>query len=197
MPAMNSASLRFAALAVAVLPMTASAQTDAAFAAALGKLPSGLATIAELKTQSQQPATDEETGFQVDRELLAKLKQATILLGEVIPPATGRPYTGWTFTQLDPRAEFQAMSVTFFGPEPDDIREIKFLASRRASTATGSRAENYLYTTDSRGLLLRVTRLTKVIGPDGIEVKGPYEQLDPLDPANQALFVRILAQWKP
>lgn len=56
---MNIFPLRLAVLAAAVTvsaSFRASAQTDAAFASALSKAPSGLATMAQLKTQSQVPA---------------------------------------------------------------------------------------------------------------------------------------------
>lgn len=41
--------------AIAVSAFRAAAQTDAAFASALGDIPSGLATMAELKTEPQRP----------------------------------------------------------------------------------------------------------------------------------------------
>lgn len=51
-----------AAAAVAVLSLPAAAQSDAAFAAALGKAPSALATMAQLKTAVQAPAAAKAKG---------------------------------------------------------------------------------------------------------------------------------------
>lgn len=56
---MINSTLRRAGLVLAViasLSIRAAAQTDAAFASALGKIPSRLATMAQLQTQSQKPA---------------------------------------------------------------------------------------------------------------------------------------------
>lgn len=46
----------------AALCLPASAQNDAAFAAALGKLPAGLATMAQLKTRPQVPPSSQAQG---------------------------------------------------------------------------------------------------------------------------------------
>lgn len=62
---LTKTSLRLTALvvsAVAPLAVRAAGNPDAAFAAALGKTPSGLATMAQLKTQSQIPAAAQVKG---------------------------------------------------------------------------------------------------------------------------------------
>lgn len=50
------AALAAAALLLGTATHSATAQTDAAFASALGETPAGLATMAQLKTQPQRPA---------------------------------------------------------------------------------------------------------------------------------------------
>jgi hypothetical protein len=52
----------FVVAAIAALSIQAAAQTDAAFASALGKIPSGLATMAQLKTRSQIPVAAQVEG---------------------------------------------------------------------------------------------------------------------------------------
>lgn len=185
----------YLAAAVAVLSMTASAQTDASFAAAQGPLPSGLAVMAELKAQPKKPPIDERPGVRVNQKKLSDLHGAAMVLGEVIAPTTSSPYTGWMITQPDSGEEFEALSATFFGPAPDNIRQIQFLATRRAAAAAGSRVDYYMFTTDGEGILMLGTRFAKVIGLDGKEIKLPSEKLDHRDPADQAVFIRILAQW--
>ncbi len=61
---MNTSSLRWAAHAAVALSLAfpAAAQTDVGSAASLGKLPSGLATMAPLKTQSQVPPAAQVQG---------------------------------------------------------------------------------------------------------------------------------------
>jgi len=56
---MNAISL---VAVIAALTVPAAAQSDAGFAAALGKAPSGLATMAQLKTVSQAPAAAKAKG---------------------------------------------------------------------------------------------------------------------------------------
>jgi hypothetical protein len=67
-----------AAAAAAVLSIPAAAQSDAAFAAALGRLPSALATMAQLKTAPQAPAAAKAKGPAVPaaawKKLLGKVR---------------------------------------------------------------------------------------------------------------------------
>jgi len=90
---MNRPSLRLTAIAaavVSVLSLSAAAQTDAAFAAALGNYPSGLATMAKLKTQQQTPASEDQLNPEDIRLfdlLMARLNATDGIPASAIDPA--------------------------------------------------------------------------------------------------------------
>lgn len=74
-------------LAVAAsLSLRASAQSDAAFASALGRLPSGLAVLARLKTASQAPAPAQVQGPIAPAALWTKVFDNAKAYGEVTHP---------------------------------------------------------------------------------------------------------------
>lgn len=86
---------RCAALSVAVaavLSLPAAAQTDAAFASALGKLPSGLATAAQLKTAPQAPA--QVQGPTAPADVWQKVFETALHYGEreAVPNTPGFSY---------------------------------------------------------------------------------------------------------
>lgn len=71
-----------AVLAAAALSLPASAQSDAAFASALGKLPSGLAAMAQLKTAPQAPAPAQVQGPAAPADVWKKVSNNALSYGE-------------------------------------------------------------------------------------------------------------------
>lgn len=87
MPSLRRTAL--AASAIAVLALPAAAQGDAAFAAALGKLPAGLATTAQLKTRPQVPPSSQAQGPVAPAAAWQKLIDLLVGKGKrTVDPAT-------------------------------------------------------------------------------------------------------------
>lgn len=93
-----------AASALAVLTLPAVAQSDAAFASALGVIPSGLATMAQLKTVSQIPAgatVQIQTPAASDEDLRARI-QTREQLKQVLAREGPALHVNFQQSQTDP-----------------------------------------------------------------------------------------------
>lgn len=199
---MNHSPLRriaLAAAAVAVLSMAASAQTDAAFAAALGRLPSGLATTAQLKSKQQKPA-DQRTGVRVPRATLDQIIGLIMTLGKLEPAQPGSPYAALTYVDDSPElnAKFGHTTTTLFTKGTGDsleIAAISFTTARSVVTPAGKRVDLFVYMLDGNGILVEASHHAGIQGPDGKLVELPAVKLDHLDPAVQAGFIKLLGRW--
>lgn len=177
-------------LAAAVLSMPAAAQGDASFAAALGRLPSGLAVMAELKTQPQKPAANESREIKFDAAVIERIARRAMASGvrEEAPTTTV-----WVLTEVlrNPDRQFKAGAVTTPLPDGVMLKGILF----RMTLVAGADFENFSYWVDGQGNLLKARRHLTVRGSDGEFVELPHTDLDPADAAVRAKLFELFNHW--
>ena len=160
---MVNSSIRRAVLvvaAIASLSNRAAAQTDAAFASALGKVPSGLATMAQLKTRSQIPVAAQVPGPTVPADVWRKVFQTALRYGkrEAVPNTPGFSYTyEETFTTPKGRTVTQAINFLVVPIKNGQLRALaaQFVRIENiydAKTKQG-RLESVFVETDGAGML--------------------------------------------
>lgn len=186
--------------ALAALSLSAAAQSDAAFASARGKLASGLATMAQLKTQPQQPAVPAPVGEPVDAKAWKNIQRLALDRGTYSAPSAGNRLSRYTHeTQsTDPKAEYQRMTLDASGYQRDGTfatAMVAFTARTVTATTTQVRVETWLFITDNRGRLLEGKFQTVTKGLDGKVAVAPVVPLDCADPKVAARYARIIKYW--
>jgi hypothetical protein len=189
--------------AIAFLSIRAAAQTDAAFASALGGVPSGLATMAQLKTVSQKPATDPALGPPVSNDAWMKILTVARRDGEYTEPAPGESEDlgRWSITDdvKDPKSEFRQMSLTIIGRPLDEtsmaIGLVFFGAMKLTATTTEVRAETWTFTTDHLGRVREASCQVATKTLDGKITLGPIKNLNIADPKTAAQYDAIIKYW--
>lgn len=199
---MIKSHLSCAALSVAVaavLSLPAAAQTDAAFASALGKLPSGLATAAQLKTAPQAPV--QVQGPTAPADVWQKVFEAALRYGkrEAIPNTQGFSYLiSESFTT--PKGRVIKQSVNFL-VVPVGNGRLKAVAAELIymefmvdpKTKQGSLASS-VFATDGSGRLTKAfRRADSVIGT--VRTEGTPVPLDLSAPDTKGEFESMLEYW--
>lgn len=187
---------RLVLAAVAFLPLSAFAQSDASFAAALGGLPSGLAVMAQLKTQAQAPEPIEL----VDEGTWANLLFRAQVYGTFLP-ASGQD--GYSAFEMSAPYEDSAgvkwtanVKVSGVGDKVGfERRKAAISATRSIGTGVGAKLEAYSFITDENGRVRSVLYMSAIRGADGKLVKAPIETLDPSHPLLTAMFVELCRFW--
>lgn len=191
--------LLLAALSAAALALPAAAQSDAAFASALGTPPSGLATLAQLKAQPQAPAQDPPMGPPVAHDAWMRIINLMRAKAKYTGP-DAKGLSEWRLSEKssDPRAEYVLMTVVFVGRTVGDnigIGVAFFSAFKATATTTEVVAESWSFSTDYLGRVKRAVyqRTTKRLdGSIHVEAGVP---VDFADPRIAARFASIIKYW--
>lgn len=191
-----------AAFAVASLSLPAAAQTDAAFASTLGKLPSGLATMAQLKTQSQVPPAAQVQGPTVPADVWRKVFQTALRYGkrEAVPNTPGFSYTRQeTFTTPRGRQVSQAFNFLVVPLANGQVRAVAAQFVRietiyDTKTKQG-RLEAVFVETDGAGKLENAFYRTDTFVSDAPATEGTPVAMDLADPDTLGGFTKMLEWW--
>ncbi len=199
---MTNSSLRlavFAAAAVAVLSLPAAAQNDAAFAAALGKIPSGLATIAQLKSEPQKPAAApaQVLGPAVPKVAWQKILKTVYEKGAYTTTGGSSPIFNHTFGEKasDPASEYTYMGIqTREIPATSTTLKIDTVTFF-AQTTTDERALTWEFITDPEGRVKSARFATTAITPEGKYGAETIINLDISEPQIAARYDAIIKYW--
>ncbi|MDD5303051.1 MAG: hypothetical protein PHS14_08065 [Elusimicrobia bacterium] len=202
---MKIPSLRRTALAVAAaaaLALPAAAQTDAAFASALGKIPSGLATMAQLKTQPQAPAAAQVQGPAAPADVWQKVFQTALRYGtrEAVPNTPGFSYLlKETFTTPDGRQVTQSVNFLVAPAGNGKVRAVAalFVAmdfSYDPKTKKG-RIESSVFEADGAGKLKSAFHRTDIVVSETDSTDGTPVNLDLAASDTKGEFDAFLEWW--
>jgi hypothetical protein len=200
---MNIHSLRRAALvvaSVAFLASRASAQSDATFASTLGKMPAGLATMAQLKTEPQKPP--QAQGPTAPADVWRKVFSTVLRTGthEAIPDSPLISYT--TVDQFTtPRGRVVKYAATFL-VMPAENGKVRAVAAMFTMTQISwIPAKNIwlvdlrVYETDGGGRVKRAYNVTDTVVSETEKTEGAPEEMDLADPATKDEFELTLDWW--
>lgn len=186
----------FPLAAVLALSFPAAAQSDAAFASALGKLPSGLATMAQLKTAPQAPAQDPVLGPPVAHDDWMAIINLMRAEAEYEAPEPGTTLSKWSLTDSNP--EYRQMDIVFFGRPQGTFIAIGaafFVAVKITELPNELRAETWIFTTDYLGRMKAASFQSATKAADGKITEYPLKELDFADPKVAARFDAIIKHW--
>lgn len=202
---MITLSLRRAGLAAAViasLSLRASAQSDAAFASALGEIPSGLATLAQLKAKPQKPAAPAVKPPSAPNAVWQKVLE-TVKNDGVYKAEAGQMPGMFTIEDSagDAQADHTMQGITVLGLLNDEekfepmgvmliIQDFKLDAKSGNMTA-----DSWAFEVDVYGQVGNAVHIVAVKSPDGKTVSATPEKLNPADPKIQAQYDTMLKHW--
>jgi len=200
---MNTTWIRHTALAAAVLAVltpSAAAHTDAAFATALAKPPAELATMAKLKTQTQQPPAAQLLGAGVDTIDWVNILHFVRNQGIYKAPAPGSKNSSYSVEEeiKDPRAEYTYMFITVSGEargERLDNMLVLFNAMKTTATTTRVHADTWSFLADNMGRLMNASSSVIIKTADGKVTVSPDVELDINDPKVVARYAAIINYW--
>ncbi|MEQ1918956.1 MAG: hypothetical protein ABL955_07125 [Elusimicrobiota bacterium] len=202
---MITLSLRRAGLAAAViasLSLRASAQSDAAFASALGEAPAGLATMAQLKTKPQKPAAvpvkPPSAPDAVWEKVLETVKKDGVYRAEAGPMPGMFSIED---SSGDVKANHTMQGITVLGLlneeekfEPMGVMLIS--QDFKLDTKSGNmNVDQWAFEVDVYGQVENAVRIVVVKSPDGKTVSATPEKLNPADPKIQAQYDTMLKHW--
>lgn len=204
---MRTPSLRRAALAasaVVVLALPAAAQSDAAFASALAARPAGLATLAQLKTQSQVPPAPAAQGPVAPAAAWQKLLDMTAAEAAVSVDTTTKVVTltledsGTTPDGV--KTLVGILALTTRRPDGKHLfhHVLLSLAETRAVSKTEALTDHWFLEVYGNGRLRKATyfRMVSRETPNGVTtVEEPPVIMDLQAPATKELFDYIVAGW--
>lgn len=198
---MKGLSAALALAAVAVLSASAAAQSDASFAAALSAPPSGLAIMAQLKTEPQKPAAAPALGEPVPAAVWMKIINFLRNKGTWEPREEGSDYETYSILQKaqEPMTEFSLMGIDMLA-EPVTSPSMKIAAVRFAAIKiTGSgpkkRVQSWSYTTDYAGRLKFAVMGTMTMDSTGASTDETNMDLNVADPLVAADYAKIIKYW--
>lgn len=189
-----------AASALAALSLPSAAQTDAAFASALGKIPSGLATMAQLKTQSQAPA--QVLGPTAPADVWQKVFKNALRYGKREPVPNTPGFSYFAVDQANtPKGTQLTLGLTFLVAPAGNGNvkavaaqftyiEISYDANTKQSTVISS-----VFETDGTGRLKRAFHQTDVEKSETDKIKGTPVNLDLGAPDTKLEFDGFLDYW--
>lgn len=189
-----------ALLVVASLSLRAAAQTDAAFASALGEAPAGLATLARLKKKAQKPAAPKAPT--ANDAVWQKVLEAVKTDGVYTPEAGRMPGTfSLEDVMGDPKANHTIQGITVGGLLNEEgqfqaIGAILIVSNFKLDPKDGNwRVEQWVFETDIYGQVANAGHGTAVQTPDGKVVSAAPDKLNPADPKIQAQYDAMLKHW--
>jgi hypothetical protein len=202
---MITSTLRRAGLAVAViaaLSLRASAQSDAAFAAALGEAPSGFATLAQLKAKPQKPAPKAPKAPVAADAVWQKVLEAVKKDG-VYKPEAGQVPGMFTLEDVvgDPKADHTMYGITVLGilNEDGQFQAMGALIVRqefKLDPKDGNwHVDQWMFQTDIYGEVGRAGHGTLILAPDEKVLSAVPEKLDAADPKIQTQYDALLKHW--
>ncbi len=193
-----------AASAVVVLALPAAARSDAAFASALAARPAGLATMAQLKTQSQVPPAPAVQGPVAAAAAWQKLLNRTATEAAVSVDTTTKVVTllleDGGMTPDDVQTLVSILALTTRRPDGKYLfhHVLLSLAETRAVSKTEALTEHWFLEVYGNGRLRKATYYKSVSRetPSGITtVEEPPVVMDLQAPATKELFDYIVAGW--
>lgn len=198
-PSLRRAAL--AASAVLVLALPAAAQGDAGFASALGKLPSGLATMAQLKTQQQAPSAAPFQGPPVAEDAWMKIINYVRNNGEYSPAPPGAKFDTYNVldTAREPMLEFTHMGIDMLAQPVISpslrIGAVRFAAVKVIHKGNEKRLESYEYVTGYSGRLKSALFAVMTIDAQGKITGETSIDLNIAEPLIAARFDAIIKYW--
>jgi hypothetical protein len=202
---MINPSLRRAVLviaAVASLSIRAAAQTDAAFASALGKVPSGLATMTQLKTRSQIPVAAQVEGPRIRAGVWQNVFKTALRIGtrEAIPNSPGFTYY-YEDTITTPSGSQVTQSLLFLvvPVENGQVRAVAAQFTRAETTydkvTKQGRIETVVVETDGTGQMKNGFYRTDTFVSDAPTTEGTPVAIDLGDLNTMGGFRRMVEWW--
>ncbi len=202
---MITLSLRRAGLAAALiasLSIHASAQSDAAFASALGETPSGLATLAQLKAKPQKPAAPTVKPPSAPDAVWQKVLETVKKDGEYKPEAGQMPdMFVIEDSSGDEKADHTLQAISVLGQLNDDEKfepgaVMLVIQDFKLDTKTGNMTgDSWAFKVDVYGQVGNAVHVVIVKSPDGKVVSATPDKLDPADPKIQAQYDTMLKHW--
>lgn len=200
---MNTSSLRRTALvaaSVAFLSLRASAQSDAAFASALGKIPAGLTTMAQLKTESQKPP--QAQGPTAPADVWRKVFDTVLRKGtqEALPNSPLIAYTSEDqFTTPKGRVVKYTAIFIVMPTEKGRVRAVgamfTFMQTIWVPEKGHVQADSRVFETDGAGLVKRAYHVTDIGVSETDKTEGTPEDMDLAAPETKSEFELTLDWW--
>lgn len=202
---MITSSLRRAGLAVAViasLSLRAAAQSDAAFASALGETPSGIATVTKLKAKPQKPAAPEVKPPSAPDAVWQKVLEAVKTDGKY-RPQTGQMPGSFSLEDVDgdAKADHTTYNIIVLGMLNEEeqfqaMGAMLIVTEFKLDPKSGNfTLDQWGFETDIYGQVADIGQGTVVKTPDGKVVSTSHATIDPADPKIQAKFDSVLKHW--
>ncbi len=200
---MITPSLRRAGLLLVVastLSLRASAQSDAAFASALGQGAPSFATLSQFKLKPQKPAAPQAPA--ADDAVWQKVLAAVKADGKYTPEAGMKPGSfSIKDSTGDPKGEHTTSAITVMGLLNDEGKfepmgvMLVFEAAVRDPKDGNLRVEQWMFAADVYGSVENAGHGTAVVAPDGKPLSTTPDKLNPSDPKIQAQYDAMLKHW--
>ena len=202
---MIHSSLRHAApllVLLSALPLRAVAQSDAAFASALGEAPAGIATLAQLKAKPQKPAAPTVKPPSAPDAVWQKVLEAVKNDGKYKPESGPMPGM-FTIedTVGDAKADHSMQGITVLGLLNDDEKfeamgVMLILKDAKLDAKSGNMSvDQWAFEVDIYGEVGNAVHIVSIQTPDGKIVSSTPEKLNPADPKIQAQYDAMLKHW--
>jgi len=202
---MITLSLRRAGLAAAViasLSIHASAQSDSAFATALGAIPSGLATMAQLKTKPQRPDAPAVKPPSASDAVWQKVLE-TVKNDGVYKPEAGQMPGMFTIEDSagDVKANHTMQAISAVGllneEEKFELMGVMLIIQdfKLDAKSGNMTVDQWAFEVDVYGQVGNAVHVVVVKSPDGKTVSATPEKLNPADPKIQAQYDTMLKHW--
>jgi len=204
---MNTSSLRRAGLLAAVaalLPVSAAAQSDAAFAAALQQGAPTPAQFAQVKKKARKPAEPAPApkATSADEALWAKAletvkRDGKYKEGNVLMPGSFSIQE----SSGDPKGEFSKRAISVLGMINDEelfepMGAVIVLVEAKRDPATGNvNLEQWMFQTDIYGEVGDFVFSTTTMSPDGKPLAPTRSEKDPADPKVKTKLDAMLKHW--
>lgn len=190
-----------AASAAAALSLPAAAQTDAAFASALGKIPSGLAAMASLKTKPQKPAAVQ--GPIAPADIWQEVLDTALYSGKS-KPLPNTPLVSYMIEEnfIDPKVDYariQSVNVLILPASDEGYRvwaaQFVVIENTYVPERRHARLDSWVFETDGSGRLQSALHITDIVVSETEKTKGTPEKLDLADPKTKARYDAMLEHW--
>lgn len=202
---MITSSTRRAVLVVAVIAFfvsRAAAQSDQAFASALGQSPAGLATIADLKAKPQKPATTPPKAPSAPDAVWQKVLEAVKADGKFIAGAGPMPSMfSIQDSTGDPKANHAKQHITVVGmlneEEQFEAMGVMLVAQTfKLDPKDGNTTvDQWAFEVDIYGEVGNAVHVVVIKSSDGKVISATPEKLNPADPKIQAQYDMMLKHW--
>lgn len=202
---MITSSIRRAGLLVAVVSLlssSASAGSDAAFAAALGSGAPTPAQFAQLKARPQKPAAPAPKALSADEAVWGKVLE-TVKRDGKYTPGNGLMPGSFSIEDStgDKKAAFTMSGISVLGMVNDEEQfeamgaMIVAMESKLDAADGNYHVDQWLFQTDIYGEVGEIAHGTIIKSPDGKIVGTKRETVDPADPKTKAAYDAALKHW--